>query len=572
MDEGEDIDILISDQDLPAILEITNTYETASTPIDIYTPSGTNDTGWRGSRYFPEQLSIDLLSSSIFTQDLFRVPNDEFHFLSMAYHVVFHKGDKSGLPITEGIPNAFVADHDYAATLGKLFERVHGTKRSITLENLFEYLREGTYFPSADMMEIVVRHNTWVRGKWLAMVADVDFPWSQISVFIIREAGQSWVRRSKSILNERGFNILWEGSIDESNSIAGFIRGGNWGQGPYPRSGGRPVYFFVALDVAPNHSTESLSVAFPTLSNSREYYCKLEIRESFNQAQQKKKRCNIVHSSDNGLVAKEYADLLMADAHVAVIENLSRLFMDRFMEDMNSEEALLSIGRRSIVTLAERNGTKFVRKTFRPGKERFLRNEIWARSTLCGLPGVLPIEQVGSNWLLFPYADGQGLPNQSLTPPDIKKIRYFLSAAKKRGVYCTDFKPSNVLRTADGKIFFSDFEYFRSIESETWPGLRLIPVPSRKRVRAYDYPATNRSGYYARQWAPFVKLPKLALEIPLPEKLLEVGQAIYPQIIRGKIIASRTAKRLKKRIGRSLQKAPMILRKTIRRFKKGLLR
>ena len=103
--------------------------------------------------------------------------------------------------------------------------------------------------------------------------------------------------------------------------IARSVRGGNWGRGPWPISGGPPVAAIVVYDPAPLAVTRKQRRRFPLLANGR-LLCKEQIRDAFNEGVPADRHCNVVHSSDNGREALDYLRIVAPDSVDDVLAGL----------------------------------------------------------------------------------------------------------------------------------------------------------------------------------------------------------------------------------------------------------
>jgi hypothetical protein len=164
------------------------------------------------------------------------------------------------------------------------------------------------------------RRNRWVRSLLCRpdKVSAVD---DGLAVFLIREEAmhRGGVGRAAKLIQSHGFDILAAGEIGECKSpvVARSIRGGNWGRGPWPISGGPPVAAIVAYDRSPIALTRSQRRRFPFVANAR-LLNKDKIRDAFNDGFPADQHCNAVHSSDNGREAMDYLRIIMPQH----IENL----------------------------------------------------------------------------------------------------------------------------------------------------------------------------------------------------------------------------------------------------------
>ncbi|WP_162899956.1 hypothetical protein [Halomonas sp. JS92-SW72] len=132
---GEDIDILVADNDV----EIMTSYmkvagKKGDIPCDIYSVSGLPGSSSRNMPYYPVPIGRKILEDAIWVNDLVRAPSPDDHFLSLSYHVVYHKGYAAGVPSEDEERNRKVlpcSDHDYVETLKRL-----GRESSLNLDDL----------------------------------------------------------------------------------------------------------------------------------------------------------------------------------------------------------------------------------------------------------------------------------------------------------------------------------------------------------------------------------------------------------------------------------------------------
>jgi len=246
---------------------------------------------------------------------LCRVPAPREHFLSLAYHALYHKGADSGIPsVNDKRPRRASADHDYVEVLGRVAANL-GIKVAATLEDLDACLDSHSWRPPHDMLIRLSRRNRWVRSllKHPEKTANVD---DRIAVFLLREEGmrRGGIERASQLIEKYGFQILAADAFDErmSSTIARSLRGGNWGRGPWSISGGPPVAAIVAYDPSPITPSRRDKKRFPFIANAR-LLCKEKLREAFNEGFAKDQHCNVIHSSDNGREAMDYLRIIMPE-------------------------------------------------------------------------------------------------------------------------------------------------------------------------------------------------------------------------------------------------------------------
>lgn len=321
---GEDLDLLLDDASLQQVRAILDEGPGIQ-PIDVYSVTGLPGADFRNMPYYPPYLADELLERAVNHRELCSVPAPREHFLSLAYHALYHKGVGSGLPLNgNSRPGRAGAGHDYVAILRDLANGL-GIDVAITLDALDAHLDAQGWRPPHDMLIRLSRRNRWVRSLLQRRdnTTTVD---DRVAVFLVREEAlrRGGVERAAQLIEEFGFQILTTRSFEERSTatLARSLRGGNWGRGPWPISGGPPVAAIVAYDPAPIAPTRRDKKRFPFLANAR-MLCKEQLRDAFNEGFAKDQHCNVIHSSDNGREAMDYLRIIMPDGIESVLANVS---------------------------------------------------------------------------------------------------------------------------------------------------------------------------------------------------------------------------------------------------------
>jgi len=315
VDPGEDLDLLISDDDLEPVSDLLNSAPGIQ-PIDVYTETGLPGSDFRSMPYYPPYLAKQILNGAIDHRSLCKVPAPREHFLSLAYHALYHKGASSGIverSDTRG--SRLPVDHDYPKILSAL-ARALAIDVPIALADLDRYLDSQGWRPAHDMLVRLARHNRWLKS--LLKPAEGSQAGDAFAVFLLREAAlaRGGVPRAHNLLEDLGFQVLVAEPLntESTSTIARSVRGGNWGKGPWPVSGGPPVAAIITYDPAPIVPTRKQRRRYPFLANAR-LLAKDQIRDAFNEGFPPEAHCNVVHSSDNGREAFDYLRLLAQDGN-----------------------------------------------------------------------------------------------------------------------------------------------------------------------------------------------------------------------------------------------------------------
>ena len=160
---GEDLDLLVDDAHLETVRNILAN-GVGIQPIDLYSVSGRFGSDFRGLPYYPPNCASQMLDGAIVHRNLCRVPALREHFLSLAYHAVYHKGIASGLADhADAMPRREKTDHDYHTALASLAARL-GLELPITLIELDTHLDQHGWRPPRETLLRLAKHNTWLRS------------------------------------------------------------------------------------------------------------------------------------------------------------------------------------------------------------------------------------------------------------------------------------------------------------------------------------------------------------------------------------------------------------------------
>lgn len=517
VENGEDIDLLVGDSNLEAMLSLIERRRRTSIPIDIYSVTGKMRTDWRETAYFPGVLSQAILDNSVELPNGIRVPDPERHFLSLAYHAVYHKGLASGVPVRVGErPVMDNPEHDYPTILANLSKAVFRDSSPISLEHLEAGLRAEGMIPGFHTEEFLARTNQFVADSVIKRVSTNSPEMDAISVFILREKAADWVGDVRLFLSRQGFEVLSEKSFhgQSARHIAAFSRGGNWGKGPYHLSGGIPSVAFAVLDVDPIPNPDLGSGEDRSSTNLRVQQAKKLLRLHLDSKQKALFKFNPLHSTDNGLSAREFIEeawgpdhytTLLLDAAVAIDEwKASALdFPDRLGHNSRRSGKFLS-----------RLEPRRVRKVSRRQSLDYWKSEIEMRDALADLPGVEIPLATGANFLEIQF-----IPNardiEVLTPLQILEVRDFLLQCARRGIQPIDFTPKNILVDSEGALRYVGFEYFQRDKprKNLLKSAALFGLPNVSDFRRPS-PYRREALHYAHHWFRHTLVPRWAMILP----------------------------------------------------------
>lgn len=160
LDRKHDLDVLVADHSVAAMVSALSVWPIGH-PLDLYSESGIASTTYALSRggsgrpvqipLFPPALARGILRRRLRHRDLCFVPNPEDHFNTLAYHAIYLKGARSGIPEHSSCDEDLApATHDYALALRALGARIGiDLSGEITRARIANVLAERGWMPPA---------------------------------------------------------------------------------------------------------------------------------------------------------------------------------------------------------------------------------------------------------------------------------------------------------------------------------------------------------------------------------------------------------------------------------------
>ena len=467
---NEDIDLMVDDDDLEKVLTLINQIP-GILPLDIYSESGTPGTDFNGLPYYTFSLAEKVLSETILFKDVYKVPTWENYFYLMAYHAVFHKGERSGLSSKKyNLTITSNPEHDYLFHLKNILSKTDLSVNSFNLEELHAFLHEKGFAPPLDTQYKLSLNNHFLQNhiKEYHDKAEHLKKFEGLVCFVARERiiENGLLQDLTKYIQKAGFTILKTQRLEEpfKNEFTKRVRGGNWNQGPWPVSGGLPVALVIALDVYPIEPRAKDYQEHPGLTNKR-IKNKDEIRDSINLSLANELEWfNGIHSSDNEIQAIEYLKLagVNEDEIYEEITKHKRAFKTKYPV----LDTLSRFSKRAKVELISLNGQKAVKKTFKPNCEWFLDNEIEAYTKLKEFNNIPRLLEVGDNYIITSYIEGSEPLNKRISISTFKKCLDLLHKVYDKGYSLLDFQPGNFLSDSKNNIYLIDFEFLHKYENK----------------------------------------------------------------------------------------------------------
>jgi hypothetical protein len=332
IEPDEDVDLLVDDESLDDVLKILYALPGIQ-PCDLYSASGLARSAYCGTPYYPPQVARRILDGAVRHNGICMAPNPSDYFHSLAYHAVYHKGERSHLDTrSSGLTAKGKAEHDYAGILGQMAAQL-GIDVEISLEGLHAYLQRTGWGPSPEML--VRLAEACKSNRWLAMLAgrqDRHLVDEGLCVFVIRRES---VRRGfhdqiVRMIEQGGFEILTTHTLapDEIKFAAARSRGGNWEAGePFNVPAGPPAIAVVAYDRHPLRLSRRQRRKFTHRTNAR-IFVKESIRDWVVAQLPPGERFNALHSSDNAAEAWHLVEVLAPRKMAEVRQQLQAIYAD----------------------------------------------------------------------------------------------------------------------------------------------------------------------------------------------------------------------------------------------------
>ncbi|GIQ69980.1 hypothetical protein XYCOK13_28040 [Xylanibacillus composti] len=305
---SKDIDILVRDSDYMKLYGIHGfTLTPGGIPCEVYCVNGFKESNL--CPYYPPYLAQSILERKMLWRGKYYVPDDHAYFFSLAYHVVYHKAEKSGLPIYADCENPKLQhDNKYAR---KLLELATSLKYEVplNLESLHQFLQKHNWAPSIDTVRRLAIDK---RSPWLESLhpsTNKQAGEGEFMVFIVREwaVANNLLQEIEGWLSRNGLEIMHTQVLDQVEKVnaAQRIRSGNWGTDAWGESGGEPAAVIAVFDRDPTPVTDELLQVNPYVRNMK-YYMKRILREDICKKYLGSKKVNFIHSSDDEAEAWEY--------------------------------------------------------------------------------------------------------------------------------------------------------------------------------------------------------------------------------------------------------------------------
>ncbi len=464
--QGEDIDILIADNDLKKIRSYL-TRDPAGQAVDLYSVSGLRGSDYLSTPYMPPHISAQIVDNHIYHNDIYAVPATKDAVLSMAYHIVFHKGSKSALPYDKNdLAKKKPVDHDYGDVLKRLADKADFVIDDYSYLGLYKLLEMHNWLPEKDTLRLYAARDHWI--KLLLPAKKTSLFKGALTTFVIRDwaLAHSKIEEIKHQLVRAKFDILDAYMLDDAQKkkATDHIRGGKWDRGSFAVSGGAPVALIACYDYHPITPNPNKKKLYPYLENGRNHV-KHTIRDMVNAELLLSKQVNPIHASDDCEEAWDYLSLCLDESQLSELSNMINHRDEIYFSDHGVLETLSADNTRSKTEKILYDGKMAVKKTFKHGFDAFCAREAFVYETFSDqVEFIPPLLEKTENYIIIPWFDdvlgaldekGRKALLKQHKATIIDAMRFFYD----QGYALIGFYDQNVMITASGQVVLIDFEF-----------------------------------------------------------------------------------------------------------------
>lgn len=312
----EDVDLLLDLDTLDSIATLAAEHH-GRVPVDLYSVSGRKGANYLKMPYFPPAFALEILASRVRHPNGFFTPSKGMYFWSLAYHLVYHKGQEAGIPSGCNLEVSSSPKRKYGLLLRKLGDDVGiCLPEKFTLIDLHDMLESTNLNMSFDLLVRWPKQTPW-HYFLMKLMREKIAHWAEklpdLAVFFIREelADEKNVSLVVSFLALK-FKLIEVIHLDKSQQdrVRMQVRGGNW-ISLTTRCESCPRVGIICYDLKPRAFSENdkLAGSYPHMRNRNMLY-KLELRDELNVANNSR-RLNALHGSDNALEAQHMLSALV---------------------------------------------------------------------------------------------------------------------------------------------------------------------------------------------------------------------------------------------------------------------
>ena len=474
--EGNDLDILVKDSDIDKILKYC-TKEKSAYAIDIYSDGYRRGFIYSNSPYLPSKICSRLFKSRRIANGLVYVPGSREYVLTFFFHLLIHKGEKSGLGLDHFLIKPTEFRTRYLQEAIRLNREVYTCfptdmdgYTSFSASSIYSCLSNHDWLPNLSMIRHFALSNRLLRELLMlkAQICTENFLTDAVT-FIIRQRALTLglIPRIEETIRQSGFQIVDSSEIHPAmiQNATSEIRSGNWEQNDrfLRKSGGTPRHVIVCLDYNPVYKCYAgIGTAHPFALN-KNLSIKHRIRKSIERSQLFWQQAHLIHSSDDKAEALEYInECYEPKKSIEIISQINQ-FETSYRPHHSRFASLTLRGRRSHVYLCVKNGTIVVRKDYRPDKLKNMYRELLVYTHSSPLSFVPRFIGFGENFIEYAFVEGATAAEIIKSSSGRSLVRELVKAIMKEsyeaGIALLDLSPSNLLIDGRGKGWVIDYEY-----------------------------------------------------------------------------------------------------------------
>lgn len=273
----------------------------------------------------------------------------------------------------------------------------------------------------------------------------------------------------------------------------------------------------IAFDVFPLSPSPSQKEHFSNVDNARILKVK-QLNRYFNEPQIAANSDQILHSTENSEQAWAVLQIIFPDRIDQIcqkIEQLKKSFSTHYPVLKNLSDGL---ARRAKVELIKYQKNLAVKKTFRPGCERFLKRELFVMKELSKLRSeISPLLDHDQSFVIYPYYEDTlhftCSENKQLPLEIVKQSMEILYFFYELGYALIDFHPKNLLldRQEGLKIIDFEFLYRYKIKPKSFEqSYDIVGIPPEfdgdLPVRSLDNQKLKKNRNYKNDWQHYTGL------------------------------------------------------------------
>ncbi|MDA8977302.1 hypothetical protein N9F58_02080 [Akkermansiaceae bacterium] len=319
-----DVDHLISNDQAKKIGIIAGRFP-GKIKCDFYSVSGQSGSSYQGMPYYPPVKALSLLDHAILHEDGYFHLIGKYAFYSYAYHMCYHKGPRSGIPLeSDPKEDQTTASRDYTAELIRLATLASiQLPDPISITSLDQLLRDHGWGMPYDLMIRWPDEHTYLKSlihkRAKKMAKDSELA-KHLTVFIIRSdcEGQEMKNLVKKLVGER-FSVLQDFPLTKDQQVAliNHTRGGDWIE-KYTRDLIHPVEALICQNrespgpVPGGLSSQKLIKRYPHVEHT-DVLIKRNIRKAVNTQLGHHQDRVVLHATDNAMESGETLRVLLGE-------------------------------------------------------------------------------------------------------------------------------------------------------------------------------------------------------------------------------------------------------------------